>query len=164
VIYYSSEYFVVHNLLTKESSIIRKEGSFNHKTIYIDKFETEIKNDIIFTIERSSSHLFVPLALAQIGQLEITGNITETNGTKSHSDMKNFNWRLSKLSNKYGYDIEKLSYHPLKQYLYILVSRKKEDRLEKSLWVYDIKRECILMSPEIRPSVNKVEINAVWVT
>jgi hypothetical protein len=38
VIYYSSEYFVVHNLLTKESSIIRKEGSFTHTTLYIDKF------------------------------------------------------------------------------------------------------------------------------
>lgn len=147
----------MHNLLTKESSIIRKEGSFNHKTIYIDKFETEMKNDIIFTIEKSSTHLFV-------GQLEITGNITETNGTQSHSDMKNFNWRLSKLSNKFTHDIEKLSYHPSKHYLYILTSKKKEDKVEKSLWVYDIKRECILMSPEIKPSVNKVEINSVWVT
>lgn len=62
VIYYSSEYFVVHNLLTKESSIIRKEGSFTHATLYIDKFETDTRNDLILTIERSNNFLYVLLA------------------------------------------------------------------------------------------------------
>lgn len=147
----------MHNLLSKESSIIRKEGSFNHTTLYIDRFQTDTRNDIIFTIERSNNFLY-------IGQLEITGNITETNGTKSQTDMKNFNWKLSKLSNKHSYHIDHLSYHPEKHYLYVLVSRRKEERIEKALWVYDLRRECMLMSPEIRPSVLKMEISAVWVS
>lgn len=35
VIYYCSQYFVVHNLLTKESSIIHREGSLAHTTLFM---------------------------------------------------------------------------------------------------------------------------------
>ncbi len=42
----------MHNLVSKENSVIHKEGCANHTTIFIDRFLSEDKSDIIFTIER----------------------------------------------------------------------------------------------------------------
>lgn len=78
--------------------------------------------------------------------------------------MKNYNWRLSKLSSKHHYNIDHLAYHPDKNYLYLLASRPQEQKTEKALWVYDLRRECLLLSTDIKPSVGKADIGAVWVT
>lgn len=77
--------------------------------------------------------------------------------------MKNYNWKVSRLTAKMGYSIESVSYHPQKQYLYMLTSKVHPDRVERCLWVYDVRRECMLMSPEIKASA-KTEVSRVWVT
>lgn len=59
MLYYSSEYFIVLNLISKESVVIKREGCFNHTVLYINRFKYDSKTDIVFTIERGNNQLYV---------------------------------------------------------------------------------------------------------
>ena len=61
MLYYSSEYFIAHNLISKESTVIKREGCLNHTVLYIDQFQNEQKNIVIVTIERFNHCLYVYL-------------------------------------------------------------------------------------------------------
>ena len=77
---------------------------------------------------------------------------------------KNYVWRVSKLSNKHHYHILDVRYHPVKQYIYLLTALNGVDKVEKYFWVYDLKRECMIMSPFIKPSLSKAQPDRLWVT
>ena len=57
-----------------------------------------------------------------------------------------------------------MSYHAGKQYLYLVASLEKEEKSQRCLWVYDLKRECMIMSPVIKSNISKVVVGRVWVT
>ncbi len=59
MLYYSSEYFIVLNLISKESVVIKREECFNHTVLYINRFKYDSKTDIVFTIERGNNQLYV---------------------------------------------------------------------------------------------------------
>jgi len=106
------------------------------------------------TIEKHNHHLYV-------GQLEIRGCVTEIS---KDNEEKQYSWKCSKLTNKHQFKIEDVNYHATKQYLYLVTSLKQKDKTEKYLWVYDLKRECMIMSPLIKPSLSKSIINKIAVS
>lgn len=102
MLYYSSEYFVVHNLISKESEVIKREGCPNHCVVYIDRFQNDKKNEVVFTIERYNHCLYVRFISMQVGRLEILGPMTEG---RKEEELKNYNWSISKLTGKHNYAI-----------------------------------------------------------
>lgn len=74
----------------------------------------------------------------KVGQLEITDSVTEID--RELQKYQPYSWKISKLTNKYQYSIEDIAYHSAKQYLYLLVSLPNQEKTEKHLWVYDLKR------------------------
>ena len=59
--------------MTKETRVIEREGCFGYSVKYIARFQNEMKQDMIVTIEKYGNQLFV-------GQLNITGHLTDTKG------------------------------------------------------------------------------------
>ena len=81
-------------------------------------------------------------------------------------EVQRYSWKVSKLSSKHGYDIMSMAYHRQKSYLYLLASQAQPNsgKVEKCLWVYDLRRECLLMSPEIKPNSSKSQVEGLWAT
>jgi hypothetical protein len=96
--------------------------------------------------------------------LEVRGSVTDISASFAETT-HNYSWKVSRLTGKHSHTVEQLSYHPTKQYLYLLTSLPSpQDKLEKHLWVYDLRRECMIMSPLIKPGMVKALVQGVWVT
>ncbi len=64
-----------------------------------------------------------------MGQLAISGNITEANRTFEETKERGYSWRVSRLTGKFNYSIEDISFHAERSYLYLLTSLSVQDKI-----------------------------------